>query len=130
MRKLPAAVAVALALAVSGCGILYKQPIYQGNLIDKAAAEQLQAGMSKEQVVNLLGTPSVEDPFHHDRWDYTASERDGRIGRTEVKNLTLWFENGGLVRWDGEYFPEQDEALSKRMGRFGNLPKDKKKQGG
>ena len=47
MRKLPAAVAVALALAVSGCGILYKQPIYQGNLIDKAAAEQLQAGMSK-----------------------------------------------------------------------------------
>ena len=130
MRKLPAAVAVALALAVSGCGILYKQPIYQGNLIDKAAAEQLQAGMSKEQVVNLLGTPSVEDPFHHDRWDYTASERDGRIGRTEVKNLTLWFENGGLVRWDGEYFSEQDEALSKRMGRFGNLPKDKKKQGG
>ena len=34
------------------------------------------------------------------------------------------------MRWDGEYFPEQDEALSKRMGRFGNLPKDKKKQGG
>lgn len=131
MRKLPVAVlAAALALAVSGCGILYKQPIYQGNLIDKAAADQLQAGMNKQQVVNLIGTPSISDPFHHDRWDYTASERDGRMGHVQVKDLTLWFEGDSLTRWEGEYFPEQDEALSKRMGRFGNLPKDKKKGGG
>jgi outer membrane protein assembly factor BamE len=128
MRKLP--VVLALAFAVSGCGILYKQPIYLGNLIDKAAADQLQAGMSKEQVVNLIGTPSIADPFHHDRWDYTASQRDGRIGRVQVKDLTVWFENDSLVRWEGEYFPEQDEALAKRMGRFGNLPKEKKKGGG
>jgi outer membrane protein assembly factor BamE len=130
MRKPTVAVVVALALAVSGCGILYKQPIYQGNLIDKAATDQLQAGMSKEQVVNLIGTPSISDPFHHDRWDYASSQRDGRMGRTEVKDLTLWFENDALSRWDGEYFPEQDEALAKRMGRFGNLPKEKKKGGG
>jgi outer membrane protein assembly factor BamE len=131
MRKLPVAVVAAtLAFAASGCGILYKQPIYQGNLIEKAAADQLQVGMSKEQVVNLLGTPSIADPFHHDRWDYTASQRDGRLGRIQVKDLTVWFENGSLNRWEGEYFPEQDQALAKRMGRFGNLPKDKKKQGG
>jgi outer membrane protein assembly factor BamE len=131
MRKLPVAVVAAtLAFAVSGCGILYKQPIYQGNLIEKAAADQLQVGMSKEQVVNLLGTPSIADPFHHDRWDYTASQRDGRLGRIQVKDLTVWFENGSRNRWEGEYFPEQDQALAKRMGRFGNLPKDKKKQGG
>jgi outer membrane protein assembly factor BamE len=129
MRKPTVAVVVALALAVSGCGILYKQPIYQGNLIDKAATDQLQAGMSKEQVVNLLGTPSISDPFHHDRWDYAASQRDGRMGHVEVKDLTLWFENGALTRWEGEFFPEQDDALAKRMGRFGNLPKEKKKGG-
>ena len=41
MRKL--LIVIALATAMSGCGILYKQPIYQGNLIDKAAADQLQA---------------------------------------------------------------------------------------
>jgi outer membrane protein assembly factor BamE len=130
MRKPTVAVVVALALAVSGCGILYKQPIYQGNLNDKAATEQLQAGKSKEQVVNLIGTPSISDPFHHDRWDYASSQRDGRMGRTEVKDLTLWFENGALTRWEGEFFPEQDDALAKRMGRFGNLPKEKKKGGG
>ena len=32
--------------------------------------------------MDLLGTPSIRDPFHHDRWDYVASERDGRPDRT------------------------------------------------
>ena len=51
----------------------YRQPIYQGNLIDKTAVDQLQVGMDKRQVMVLLGTPSIQDPFHHDRWDYAAS---------------------------------------------------------
>ena len=130
MRKLPSVVlAIALASVVSGCGILYKQPIYQGNLIETSAADQLQAGMSRQQVMTLLGTPSIADPFHHERWDYTASERTGRRGNVEIKNLTLWFEGDALAKWDGEYFPEQDEALAKKMARFGNLAKDKKKKG-
>jgi outer membrane protein assembly factor BamE len=85
--------------------------------------------MSKQQVQALLGTPSISDPFHHDRWDYTASERTDRVGRTEVKNLTVWFENDALAKWDGTYFPEQDAELVKKMRKFGNLPKDKKKKG-
>ena len=125
MRKL--LLVITLAAATTGCGILYKQPIYQGNLIEKTAADQLQAGMSKQQVETLLGTPSIADPFHHDRWDYTASERTSRTGHVEVKNLTLWFDGDSLTKWDGQYFPEQDEALVKKMSRFGNLPKDKDK---
>lgn len=119
-----------LALATAGCGLLYKQPIYQGNLIEQSAAEQLQAGMSKQQVMTLLGTPSIEDPFHQQRWDYTATQRLGRRAQTEVKTLTLWFDNDTLTKWEGEYFPEQDEALAAQMRKFGNLPKEKgKKQG-
>ena len=126
MRKL--LIVIALATATSGCGILYKQPIYQGNLIDKAAADQLQAGMTKDQVQALLGTPAINDPFHHDRWDYTASERTGRTGNVAVKDLTLWFDGNTLTKWEGQYFPEQDEALVKRMYKFGNLPKEKDKK--
>ena len=125
MRKL--LLVAALAAATSGCGILYKQPIYQGNLIEKTAADQLQVGMNKQQVELLLGTPSIADPFHHERWDYTASERTNRTGHTAVKNLTLWFNGDSLTKWDGQYFPEQDEALVKTMSRFGNLPKAKDK---
>jgi len=128
MRKLLLVLIVALSTA--GCGILYKQPIYQGNLLEKTNVDQLQAGMSKQQVLVLLGTPSIEDPFHHDRWDYTASQRVGRLGRTEIKNFTLYFEGDTLARWEGEYFPEQDEQLAKAAPRqFGrNLAKDKDKK--
>lgn len=129
MRKL--LVALALSALVSGCGMLYRQPIYQGNLLEKANVEQLQTGMDKRQVMNLLGSPSVADPFHHDRWDYVATERTGRVGDTQRRTLTLWFENDQLTKWDGQYFAEQDEQLAKDMrSRYGNLPVDKKKKKG
>jgi outer membrane protein assembly factor BamE len=119
------ALVVLMAAATTGCGILYKQPIYQGNLIEQSAVEQLQVGMDKQQVLTLLGSPSITDPFHHQRWDYTSTQRANRRGHTEVKNMTLWFENDQLAKWEGEYFPEQDKELSERMRRFGNLPKEK-----
>ena len=134
MRKsLPKAALVAmLAVAATGCGILYKQPIYQGNLLEKAQVEQLQAGMSKQQVEALIGSPSIADPFHHDRWDYTATQRTDRRGTTQVKNMTLWFENDALTKWEGEYFPEQDKELAGFVVRKfgGNLPKDDKNRRG
>ena len=120
----------ALAFSTAGCGILYKQPIYQGNLLEKTAVDQLQAGQSKQQVQALLGTPSIADPFHADRWDYTAVERTNHRGTTEIKNLTLHFEGNSLSKWEGEYFPENDLQLSKDVRKFGpNLAKQKKKGG-
>ena len=121
----------AVALSTTGCGIIYKQPIYQGNLIREDAVAKLQVGQSKQQVTALLGTPSIPDPFHAQRWDYTATERTNRRGTIQGKTLTLHFENDVLVRWDGDYFPEQDLELAQKSYRqFGpNLAKDKKKGG-
>jgi outer membrane protein assembly factor BamE len=121
---------IAAALLTTACGVVYRQPIYQGVLLEKSAVDQLQAGMDKQQVVLLLGTPSIADPYHQDRWDYTTSQRTGRAGRTETKNLVLHFQGDQLVRWEGDYFPEQDEALARDMVRqFGpNLAKDKNKK--
>jgi outer membrane protein assembly factor BamE len=124
MRKaLPLLLAVAL---VSGCGVIYRQPVFQGTLLETKNVEQLRVGMTPNQVIALLGTPAVNDPFHQERWDYVASARRKR-GATEVKNLTLWFDNGALAKWEGEYFPEADQELAKEMRRFGNLPRDKDK---
>ena len=124
MRKL--IVPALAALLVTGCGITYRQPIYQGSLLQESAVEQLQAGMARQQVLGLLGTPSIADPFHHDRWDYTASQRTGRRGHVETRNLTLWFENDALARWEGDYFPERDAELVNEVRRaFGpNLPRE------
>ncbi len=126
MRKL--LLVALLSLFTAGCGILYKQPIYQGNLIETSKAEQLAVGQSKQQVLALLGSPSIADPFHAQRWDYTASERTNRRGSTEVKNLTVFFEADAVTSWEGEYFPENDVQLVKDVRKFGpNLAKDKKK---
>jgi outer membrane protein assembly factor BamE len=128
MRKL--LIALVLAAATSGCGMLYRQPIYQGNLLDKTNVEQLQQGMDRRQVMNLLGSPSVADPFHHDRWDYVSTQRTGRVGKTEKKTFTVYFQNDQVARWEGDYFIEQDKELANEMrGRYGNLPIDKKKRG-
>ncbi|HYG05447.1 MAG TPA: outer membrane protein assembly factor BamE [Stenotrophomonas sp.] len=121
-----------VALSTAGCGIIYKQPIYQGNLIKKSAVEQLQVGQSKQAVEALLGTPSIADPFHAQRWDYTSTERVNRLATVEKKNFTVFFENDQVVRWEGDYFPDRDlelaQAAPKQFGR--NLTKEKKGQRG
>lgn len=124
MRK--AALLLLATALVAGCGVIYRQPVFQGNLLETRNVEQLQVGLTKAQVFSLLGSPPLVDPFHQSRWDYVATERR-RVGDTEVKNLTLWFENDALVRWEGEYFPEADQELAAEMRRFGNLARDKDK---
>src|SRR5690606_8933744 len=124
MRKL--IVPALVALLATGCGFTYRQPIYQGNLLDPDSVAQLQAGMSRQQVEALLGTPSSQDPFHHARWDYTSAERVGRVGKAEVRNLVLYFEGDSLARWEGDYFPDRDKELIRDVRRqFGpNLPRE------
>ena len=63
----------------------------------------------------LLGTPSVADPFHHERWDYTATQRIGRIGKTEIKNLTLWFEGDSLAKLGRRILPRAGRRHSRNV---------------
>ncbi len=119
------------AALVASCGIIYHVPVYQGNLLQAKNVEQLQKGMTRSQVVQLLGTPSIADPFHTQRWDYVATERVGRMSpKTQIKTLTLMFSGDSLTGWEGEYFPGHDKQLAKQMQKFGNLPRDKKKKNG
>lgn len=119
-----------IAIATSGCGIIYKAPIHQGNLLDERNVQQLQVGMSRRQVIALLGSPVIADPFHQSRWDYVASQkRKGK--KLVVKRFAVFFDGDSLTRWEGNYFPEQNQALWAEMQRYGNLPKsrdDKKKK--
>lgn len=133
MRKTSLLLLSAIIAATAGCGIVYHQPVYQGNLLEAKNVEQLKPGLTKQDVLNLLGTPSIADPFHSQRWDYVATEKDRRgQSKPDIKTLTLFFENDTLASSTGNYFPEQDKELAKKMGKFGNLPKDKdkKKKGG
>lgn len=84
----------------TGCNLIYKQNVQQGNAHEQDDLDQVELGMTKKQVAYLLGTPAVQDPFHKDRWDYISmfSRRGGEPVRRLV---TLWFENDLLVATDG-----------------------------
>lgn len=125
MRCIP--LALACCLTLTGCGLVYKVDVYQGSLLEARNVEQLKIGMNRRQVLALLGSPAVNDPFHRDRWDYLASQSQ-RGSTPEVKNLVLQFEGDLLTSIEGDYFPEQDEALIKRLAaqRYANLPREER----
>ncbi|QOC23711.1 outer membrane protein assembly factor BamE [Wenzhouxiangella sp. AB-CW3] len=101
--------ALLLAGTLTGCNLVYKQNIQQGNVLDAEDVAELSEGMTKRQVQVLLGSPSIQSPFHSDRWDYmnTFSQRGGTPSK---RVLTLHFENNRLVAMEGNYLDEDDVA--------------------
>ncbi|EPI8191577.1 outer membrane protein assembly factor BamE [Neisseria gonorrhoeae] len=88
----------------------YKLKIIQGNELEPRAVAALRPGMTKDQVLLLLDSPILRDAFHTDRWDYTFNtSRNGII--KERSNLTVYFENGVLVRTEGDALQNAAEAL-------------------
>ena len=49
---------------------IYKPSIMQGSVLEIEVVEKLELGMSKSAVMNLIGSPSINDPFHQYQWDY------------------------------------------------------------
>lgn len=94
--------AVLIAVSLSGCGLLYTQTVQQGNLLEDEQVDSLKPGMTKRQVMLVLGTPAVQSPFHDTRWDYVSSYKD-EDGKVELKRLTVVFDDNVLVRIEGDY---------------------------
>lgn len=111
-----------VALA-TGCGLIYKTDINQGNLLDERTVEQLEIGMTKRQVQVLMGTPSIQSPFHQSRWDYTASI-SRRGGAPEIRTLTLTFDGDRLASIDGDFLAGQEEQLLEDAQRIRGAPED------
>lgn len=97
-------------LILTACGgLVYKQDIQQGNVLDSDDVAELETGMTKRQVQVLLGTPSINSPFHNDRWDYMNTYAR-RGGKPEKRVLTLYFENDSLATIEGSYLDEESMA--------------------
>jgi outer membrane protein assembly factor BamE len=126
------ALGIALVVAQSGCAVVYKADVNQGNLLEKSMVESLKPGMTRRQVALIMGTPSVQSPFDQDRWDY-ATSFSHRGSDPDVRSLSLFFEDNVLVRIEGDYFDKSGEELLddvRRLtpGRNMDLTLDKKKK--
>lgn len=85
---------------------VYKLSIPQGNIITQDMVDQLRPGMSKRQVVFVMGTPLVRDPYYQDRWDYIYSFQPGG-GQRGQERLSVFFIDDQLVSFEGDFVPSE-----------------------
>lgn len=105
MRLTFAALLTSVTLLLSGCGLVYKMEINQGNFVTQDMVEKLREGQTRQQVRFALGTPVSESVFHPDRWDYNFSlERRGK--KITSHRLTLQFEGDKLKSWNVADLPK------------------------
>ena len=102
--------ATLLVAALAGCsssqwGFPYKAGVQQGNWITSEQVALLRPGMSREQVRFALGTPTLNNALHANRWDYPYYYRSGS-GKVEERVLTIFFEGSQLASWKGDQQPD------------------------
>jgi len=75
---------------------IYKKDTKQGSVLRVDKFSQIQLGQNKDKIQKLIGSPSIVDPFHNNRWEY--------IHHTITKNnelisyrVILTFKNNILV---------------------------------
>jgi outer membrane protein assembly factor BamE len=94
---------------------VYKLDINQGNYVTVDQVDKLKVGQTRQQVRLALGTPLLIDPFHANRWDYPYLFT--RQGRTlEHRQLTLYFVDEKLARWEGDEMPPSPAEVARTGG--------------
>ncbi|WP_018014099.1 outer membrane protein assembly factor BamE [Teredinibacter turnerae] len=132
---LKAALLAAAVLAFTGCSKLqfpwaYKIYIQQGNYLEEDMIEQLEVGMTPEQVRYIMGTPMVTDTFHPDRWDYYFEYKRGDKVFKEY-HFTVHFNEGLLASWEGDYqtrAAKQEEEAKEFNDAAAEVDKESKKE--
>lgn len=114
MKKRPLLVS-ALLLSLSGCAVVdwmtYKLPVQQGNIIEQKDVDKLKPGMTRDQVIFVLGEPLARSSFESGRWEYTLATRNGR-GETSSKRLTVVFNGDALSSVGGDFTAPEGLAVS------------------
>lgn len=78
----------------------YHADIQQGNNLTAEQVKELKLGMTKAAVINLLGSPVLEDVFNDQRlvYVYTLLPNSGDYVQ---KKMTLYFKHDRLIKIEG-----------------------------
>ncbi|WP_345811747.1 outer membrane protein assembly factor BamE [Paraburkholderia sp. PREW-6R] len=133
-------IAVATVAVLAGCSTYdsltqriaqsitpYRITVVQGNFVSKEAAAQMQVGMSRAQVKQVLGTPLLTDMFHADRWDYVFYFKRGSTNVVQQRDFVVNFVGDRLASWSGgEDLPSNLELLAEidgdKSGKKASVP--------
>ena len=118
----------AVSLLVSGCaswregrlgspetlfGLLkpYRMEVVQGNVVTQEVMAQIQPGLGRAQVRDILGTPLLADIFHENRWDYVFT-----IARQGVpaqqRRVSVFFKDDLVERFEADALPTEREFVA------------------
>jgi outer membrane protein assembly factor BamE len=123
-------IAVATVAVLAGCSTYdsltqriaqsitpYRITVVQGNFVSKEAAAQMQVGLSRAQVKQLLGTPLLTDIFHADRWDYVFYFKRGSTNVVQQRDFVILFAGERVSSWSGgDDLPSNLELLAEIDG--------------
>lgn len=99
MRKILFIFAGLIIVTLQAC--IYRMDIPQGNKIDPARLDQLKVGMTRSQVVYLLGDAAITDQFHANQSHYVYYLYKGEEQQSEQKTMVLTYDNDILMDIEG-----------------------------
>ena len=87
---------IALILTSCASADLYRVTVTQGTVFNQEDIDKLQVGMSKDQVVFILGNPTFENFFEPDVWNYfyQVAKGDEILAENKIK---VQFDSNGLL---------------------------------
>jgi outer membrane protein assembly factor BamE len=101
----------------------YRADVVQGNFISSEQVGQLLAGMSRNDVRNVLGTPLLASVFHAERWDYVFTLRRQGVPAQSF-NYSVFFKGDLLDTFSGDAMPSETEFIAQMDQRrqLGKVP--------
>ncbi len=117
MRIAVKILACTLAISLSACSYIpkpslpdfkwprvHKVTVQQGNVITQKMVDRLTPGMTRSQVVYVMGEPVVKNPFNQNRWDYLYTIDVPGVVQSEQR-ISLFFEDDLLASFTGNLIP-------------------------
>jgi outer membrane protein assembly factor BamE len=99
----------------------FRADVVQGNFISSEQVGLLRAGMSRNDVRNVLGTPLLASVFHADRWDYVFTLRRQGVP-AQAFSYAVFFKGDLLDTFSGDAMPSETEFIA-QMDQRRNLGK-------
>lgn len=91
---------IALIASLTACINPHRVRVDQGVLIDQSSLDNLQTGLTQDQVRRIFGPPSNQSSFSNNRWEYVFRSTDPSFQADKVKFLVIEFDAQGYVtRW-------------------------------
>jgi outer membrane protein assembly factor BamE len=112
LARCAAIIVLAAGAVLLGSGCMYRMTIQQGNFLDPEQVDQLEEGMTRSQVMFLLGTPMVPPAFDNDRWDYYYYLNGRPLKEPVTRRLIVFFEDEKVSRIDRTEMPTTPSPIA------------------